>query len=186
VEIKVIDDFLSLDKVEELEQMIIHNTKFPWFYQEQVTFKNEDLNETQPWNWYQTHKFYEDDKVNSPYYNKIRDIFFPHFNDLQSLIRIKANFYPHTETLREHLPHSDYNFSHRAAIFSLNTCDGFTRMKDGTKIDSVKNRIIFFDGHTSHNSSTTTTSPVRWNLNFNYLSITDSLNLKQRVGFSDY
>ena len=172
--IEVIDDFLSLDEVEELEQMIIYNDRFPWFYQEKVAVKN--LTETQPWNWYQTHIFYTHDEVRSDYYDKICDIFFPYFNDLRSLLRIKANFYPHTEILREHLSHIDYDFSCRAAIFSLNTCDGFTRMVDGTKIDSVKNRIVFFEGHTSHNSSTTTTSPVRWNINFNYLNTTDSIN----------
>ena len=112
---------------------------------------------------------YVDNQSRSKYYDKIVDIFLSKFNDLKALLRIKANFYPHTETLREHLPHTDYEFEHTAAIFSLNTCDGFTRMEDGTKIDSVKNRIVFFDGSTSHNSSTTTSAPVRWNLNFNYL-----------------
>ena len=173
--IEVIDNFLPLNEVEELQHLIIHSVRFPWFYQEQVAIKN--LTETQPWNWYQTHVFYTANEVRSSYYDRIWDIFFPCFKrDFQSLLRIKANFYPHTETLREHLPHTDYDFSHRAAIFSLNTCDGFTRMEDGTKIDSVKNRIVFFDGYTSHNSSTTTTSSARWNLNFNYLSITDSIN----------
>ena len=57
--IEVIDDFLSLDEVEELEQIIIHTDRFPWFYQEQVAIKN--LTETQPWNWYQTHIFYTGD-----------------------------------------------------------------------------------------------------------------------------
>ena len=165
--IEVIDNFLPLNEVEELQHLIIHSVRFPWFYQEQVAIKN--ISETQPWNWYQTHIMYIDNQSRSKYYDKIADMFLPKFDNLKSLLRIKANFYPHTETLREHLPHTDYDFSHRAAIFSLNTCDGFTRMEDGTKIDSVKNRIVFFDGSASHNSSTTTSSPVRWNLNFNYL-----------------
>ena len=31
------------------------------------------------------------------------------------------------------------------AIFSLNTCDGYTKFKDGTKVESVANRIVIFD-----------------------------------------
>ena len=165
--IEVIDNFLPLDEVEELQHLIIHSARFPWFYQEQVAVKN--LSAIQSWNWYQTHIMYVDNQSRSKYYDKIVDIFLSKFNDLKALLRIKANFYPHTETLREHLPHTDYEFEHTAAIFSLNTCDGFTRMEDGTKIDSVKNRIVFFDGSTTHNSSTTTSDRVRWNLNFNYL-----------------
>ena len=111
----------------------------------------------------------KDNRILSPHYEGIADIFLPKFEDLRSLLRIKTNFYPHTETLREHLPHTDYKFEHTAAIFSVNTCDGFTRMKDGTKVDSVENRIVFFDGSQLHNSSTTTTNPMRCNINFNYL-----------------
>ena len=165
--IKVIDDFLPLDEVEELKHLIIDSVSFPWFYQEQVAIQNGS--ETQLWNWYQTHTLYVNNQSRSNHYDKIADIFLPKFDDLKALIRIKANFYPHTEILREHLPHTDYEFKHTAAIFSLNTCDGFTRIKDDTKIESIKNRIVFFDGSTTHNSSTTTSDRVRWNLNFNYL-----------------
>ena len=167
MEIKVIDDFLPENEIDELHEIMIHNHSFPWYYQDKVAIKNEVPDH--PWNWYQTHILYVDNQVRSPHYHDVSKFFLPRFNELRSLLRIKANFYPHTETLREHLPHTDYEFEHTAAIFSVNTCDGFTRMKDGTKIDSVRNRIVFFDGSTTHNSSTTTSAPVRWNLNFNYL-----------------
>ena len=51
-------------------------------------------------------------------------------------MRIKINFYPYTDTVKEHQPHFDYDFDHYGAIFSLNTCNGFTRLKDGSKFDS--------------------------------------------------
>ena len=167
--VKIIDDFLPLNVFEELKYSIIDNRlpDFPWYFQGQVAVKN--VSKVQPWNWYQTHVLYLDNHVRSDHYNKIADIFLPRLEGLKSLIRIKANFYPNTEIIREHLPHTDYDFTHTAAIFSLNTCDGFTRMEDGTKVDSVANRIVFFDGSLPHNSSTTTTSSARWNINFNYL-----------------
>ena len=94
---------------------------------------------------------------------------FQKYGSVKSLLRIKLNFYPHTETLKEHGQHVDYDFSCYGAIFSLNTCDGFTRLNDGTKIDSVENRILFFDPSLKHNSTTTTNSSGRWNINFNFL-----------------
>ena len=86
-----------------------------------------------------------------------------------SLLRIKGNFYPHTETLKEHAGHRDYLYSNTGALYSLNTCDGFTKLYDGTKIDSVANRMLIFDASTVHNSSTTTTAAARFNINFNFL-----------------
>ena len=164
--VEVVDNFLPLNEFYNIRSIIV-SADFPWHYQGRVAVEN--MTEDQPWNWYQTHLVYVDNHARSKYYDKIAEIFLPKFEDLKALIRIKANFYPNTETLREHLPHTDYEFEHTAAIFSLNTCDGFTRIKDDTKIESVKNRIVFFDGSTTHNSSTTTSDRVRWNLNFNYL-----------------
>ena len=88
---------------------------------------------------------------------------------IKALIRIKVNFYPHSKELIEHAPHTDDTFSHMGAVFSLNTCDGFTRLSDGSIIDSVENRIVFFDASTSHNSTTTTTDIGRYNINFNFI-----------------
>ena len=87
----------------------------------------------------------------------------------RSLLRVKVNFYPYSEKLIEHAPHTDYDFSHTGAVLSLNTCDGFTRLSDNSIVDSVENRIVFFDASTTHNSTTTTTSIGRYNINFNFL-----------------
>ena len=65
--------------------------------------------------------------------------------------------------------HIDYNFSHSGAILSLNTCDGYTKLEDGTKIDSVANRILLFDPGEEHASTTTTNVSARFNINMNYI-----------------
>ena len=81
-----------------------------------------------------------------------------------------ANIYLNNSVgIGEHPQHIDYGFQHTAAVFSLNTCDGFTRLADGTKIDSVANRIVFFDGSSQHNSTTCTNQKGRFNINFNFL-----------------
>ena len=76
--------------------------------------------------------------------------------------------FPNTEKLHEHGMHVDYDYPHKAAILSINTCDGYTKLEDGTKIDSVANRMLIFDGSTLHTSTNTTDQTVRININFNY------------------
>ena len=55
------------------------------------------------------------------------------------------------------------------ALLSLNTCDGYTKLKDGTKIDSVANRVLLFDPCEEHCSTTTTNVKARFNINVNYI-----------------
>ena len=81
---------------------------------------------------------------------------------------MKINAYPYTEEVHEHNNHIDYSFKHNAAIFSLNTCDGYTKLKNGKKIESVENRLLKFDPSIEHCSTTTTNDLARFNININY------------------
>jgi hypothetical protein len=89
--------------------------------------------------------------------------------EIKSLMRIKANCYPSKEKLVVHPPHTDFDFSHKGAIISLNTCDGGTVLEDGTMIDSVANRVLFFDPGRPHSSTTCTNDKARFNINVNWL-----------------
>ena len=88
---------------------------------------------------------------------------------MRCLIKIRVNYFPNTNTLHEYIPHTDCPFSHTAALLSLNTCDGYTKLVDGTKIDSVANRVLFLDAGEEHNGTTTTNANARFNLVVNYL-----------------
>ena len=66
------------------------------------------------------------------------------------------------------IKHIDFDFSHKGAILYINSCNGYTKLEDGTKIDSVANRILFFDPSTPHCSTTTSDTTARFNINFNY------------------
>ena len=170
MDVKVIDDFLSQEEFEEVRDLIVFNWDFDCYFQKEVNGAGTDCTKDF-WNWYGTHMFYNKDSPADDCHI-LYDKFIPRFKEMgifRSLMRIKGNFYPHTETLREHAPHIDYEFSHTGALYSLNTCDGFTKLYDGTKIDSVANRILIFDASTIHNSSTTTNSAGRFNINFNFL-----------------
>jgi hypothetical protein len=64
--------------------------------------------------------------------------------------------------------HIDYKYKHNGAIFSINTNNGGTILKDGTKIDSVENRILFFNPSEEHDSENCTDEKTRINININY------------------
>ena len=123
--------------------------------------------EIQDWKlFYLVHMIY-DHTIVSPFFNNIISPF-DNLLDIKTLIRIKINMYPNTETMKEHGMHSDSPFPHKAGILSINTCNGYTKLEDGTKIDSVANRMLLFDASRPHTPSTTTDQTVRVNINFNY------------------
>ena len=76
--------------------------------------------------------------------------------------------YLKTNKIHEHGKHVDCEFNHNGFLFYLNTNNGFTRLKNGTKIDSIENRGLYFDAGEEHNSSTCTNMDRRLNINFNY------------------
>ena len=163
---KVIDNFLNDDDLNDIKDNLF---KSPLYYQKTVAGMNDS---DSYWDFYFSDVLYIHHKPRSDVFDNVYNMFIPKFQKygtFKSLLRIKLNFYPHTETLKEHGPHVDYDFSCYGAIFSLNTCDGFTRLNDGTKIDSVENRLLVFDPSLKHNSTTTTNSSGRWNINFNFL-----------------
>ena len=162
----VIDNFLNDDDLNIVKDDLF---KAPLYLQNRVSGENDS---NSYWDYYFSHSIYMNNKPQSTVFDNIYNIFIPKFEkygSIKSLLRIKLNIYPYTETLKEHAQHIDYEFSSYGAVFSLNTCDGFTRLHDGTKIDSVENRILFFDPSLKHNSTTTTNSSARWNINFNFL-----------------
>ena len=177
MDVRVIDNFLPEEDFKELQDLIVFNYDFPLYFQKSVNSYqgNPQVSAEEPWNWYAIHILYCDGNygdISKNYYEGIFKLFVPHLKKTgmyRSMMRMKVNMYPGTETLREHYPHADYPFAHNAGLFSLNTCDGFTKLVDGTKIDSVENRMLLFDGSSLHNSSTTTNAPARFNINFNFL-----------------
>ena len=168
MELNIIDDFLSHEDHRQLKNLIVFNQNFPLHFQREVS---GDKKHRENWDWYATHTFYHQDHPCSPYTNDICNYFIPKcmkMDIFKSLMRIRVNFYPYTNRVKEHSPHVDYKFSHYAAIYCLNTCDGFTRI-GREKVKSVANRMYFFDGSVEHNSSTTSDDCGRYNLNFNFL-----------------
>jgi hypothetical protein len=124
------------------------------------------------WSWYMINMLYSMDTPQNEICGKIYEMFVPKFKELanfKTMIRIKINAYPYTNVVKEHKEHIDFNYEHIGAVFSLNTCDGYTKFSDGTKVESVANRIVFFDASKYHQSTTTSNAKLRYNINFNFL-----------------
>ena len=158
---KIIDNFLDKEDFITLKNSII-NEEFSWYFQDLINANHGKNDST----CYFTHLIYEH-TPNSPIYSIVFDLFFNKLK-MKSLLRIKCNCFPSTEKVRINKKHCDYTFKNNGAVFSLNTCDGFTSLEDGTKIDSIENRLLLFDANKPHASSTCTNAKARFNINFNY------------------
>ena len=160
---KIIDNALSKDYFDELQKMIMSDT-FPWFFADSVALKNEPDN-----HFYFTHTFYNSQRPNSDYFDKLLPLLNGDVLNIKAMIRIKANCYTQTHELVSHGVHADMEFKHKGAILYINKNNGFTVLHDGTKIESVPNRILLFDSSMPHNSTTCTDAKCRFNINFNYM-----------------
>ena len=135
---KIIDNYLNQKDFLNIKNTL-ESSDFPWYYQ-----KNGKSS------------FYH---IVKPILNKL---------NVKALIRIKCNIYPRTEKLEIHKPHFDYTYKHKGAIFYVNTNDGKTILDKNKQIDSVENRLLLFEPHFLHKSTSTTNAKVRININFNY------------------
>jgi hypothetical protein len=184
VDYKIIDDFLPQKQFQDIQSYLMNDVKnisdidkkkYPpvgWAYNPNVVasthykgLNNPNSSSQNVKHFYMVHMVYLVN-VLSPLYDKLRSIL--NKLDVKALIRIKCNLYPNSETIYEHESHTDFPFSHKSAILSINTCDGYTKLNDGTKIGSVANRILLFDGSIPHQSTTTSDTTARFNINFNY------------------
>jgi len=161
--IEVRDNFLSSEELQFVKDTILSDT-FPLFWNDRVIEQTGD----EPHLYYLTHVLFEMPMgANSPAYSKLFPIFEQKMK-VKALQRMKVNFYPHSYKLYEHGYHFDKIYPHKGALFSLNTCDGYTKFETGEQIESVENRMMFFDPSISHTSSNTTNAKRRININFNY------------------
>jgi len=177
---KVVDNFLPEGTFQILQNNILNpQTGFQWSFFPSVSHKQSDDGV------YFVHIFYGDPFItpggNEHFKNGISCYYYDFIFDtikcmmttddeweLKSLMRCKANLYTQTPEIKEHDWHCDRTFSHKGAILYINNNDGYTILEDGTKIESVANRMLFFDPSIKHRSTTCTDKLCRLNINFNY------------------
>lgn len=155
---KVIKNFLKKEEFNLIKNVIIGNN-FPYFFSNEVADKKDNKN------FYFYHILYDDNLPKSNYFSLIK----PLINKLNtlSIIRAKVNCFPKSEKLIKYNKHVDFNFSHKGAIYYLNTCDGGTYIGDKF-IPSIENQILLFDSSILHQSTNCTDQKCRFNININY------------------
>ena len=163
---QVNQNFLEEKYISSVVKDLVWNPNFPWYFLEEVN--SNQTEEQYKTHWYGSHTGYINDTPLSDLHRGMIKAM-KKIPDFHTTLKVKANFYPQTHEIIEHARHVDYEFECKGAILSLNTCDGFTRLEDGTKIPSIRNQMLLFDASKEHNSSTTTNAKGRFNININYL-----------------
>ena len=157
IKYEIIDNFLKKENFDFLKKIIISN-RFPVYATEDPNL--EDLNFT--------HTLYDIDRgIKSTYFDMVYENLIQYLKP-KHIMRSKVNCYPRTKRNITHKFHSDYKFSHKGALLSLNTCNGSTKIKRQGKIKSIENRLIKFDPGEPHASVSCTNQRCRWNIIVNY------------------
>jgi hypothetical protein len=175
--VEIEDNCLSIDNFKKITDLILGDKFFqiPWYYNPIVDYPDEtdDLDKFQF-----VHIFYD----NSPLYvSPLMKQLNPILDTIQpvSVYRIKANLLTKTSNIIENEFHIDINGMSdekikqwTTSIFYANTNDGFTEFEDGTKVESVANRMVTFPANLKHRGTSCTDEKRRVVINFNYYSKT--------------
>jgi hypothetical protein len=156
----VIDNFLPKEYFKVIKDLFTDNDNFHWHLKNFVA--KEDAND----GFFFQHVFFEGNKINSDAFGHFEMM----LNKMQckALLRLKANLYTKTPEIVKHGEHVDYDFPHRGALLFINTNNGLTILEDGTEIESVENRMVFFNSAAPHRSTTCSDENYRITLNINY------------------
>jgi len=168
--ISIIDNFLAEEEFINLRDTISAQD-FPWNFSPILVQQSEKLSPG-----FFTHPVYGSNVPCSQLYPLFLPILDKKLNVAVSL-RIKIN-------LNTRLPepyisdfHSDVFYFEKdmaakwtTSIFYINTNNGYTELEeDGTKIESVANRLVSFPANTKHRAVTQTDEQRRLVINFYYL-----------------
>ena len=157
---KVIKNLLRPDVFKQMQELVFSND-FPLFYVPTVGSKTDRSD------FMFQHMLFYDNKQNSEHYNHLVSPILGKL-DFNFLIRAKLNCYTKKEKFIYTDLHTDFGDPHYVALFSLNTCNGFTYFEDTKeKVPSVENQVCIFDGKRSHCSVAQTDTDLRINININ-------------------
>lgn len=171
--IEIIDDYLSLDDYGTLYNYWIGNYDNGDIANSCVWAFNDGISAPGDGHFQFVHQIFAKHNIISPAFNIVKPII--EREDMVAIARIKANSICRTDSLIvfDWAFHCDFDprMEHMTtAIYYINTCDGYTLFEDGTKIDSVANRLVKFPANLKHTGTTCTDTNRRILINFNYFS----------------
>jgi len=162
--LEIIDDFLKKEDFLIIKNQLL-GSNFDWYYNEKVVAESKEKSDFQF-----THILYNDYAprktiiIVKPILDKLNPL---------SLLRIKCNLLPRANKIIEHGFHVDYDLNVNnlyTAIYYVNTCNGYTKFKNGKKVKSIENRIVIFKSNLEHTGTTCTDEQVRVVINFNFIN----------------
>jgi len=164
---RVIDNYLSEEEADKIKDQLM-SVEFPWYYNKDIIYGSAGLREERLNNFQFTHNFYSNYTPNSSYFEILKPLLFK--LNIVSIIRIKSNLLTKTDKVIEYEKHIDQekNVNYKVAIYYINTCNGYTKIKN-KKIHSKKNRILLFDGKEEHLGSSCSDQNRRVIININYI-----------------
>jgi hypothetical protein len=188
---EVIDDFLEQEDFDEIQNLMMGD-EFAWFFKYRyyanagdIYYANventlesfpKDENELDQFQF--VHTFYDMGLPRSQFMQQMQRF----MDALQpaSMLRINANLLTRLPTLIQNPFHSDLQLllqekeqkQWTTSIFYVNSNDGYTLFEDGTKVESVANRMLIFPAHMKHTGTSCTDQQTRVVINFNYYKST--------------
>ena len=175
---KVIDNFLNQEEFNKLRNNMIDDS-FPWFFRDRYYEKiGQPLSTMEPpkpeLDEFQfVHVFYEAHMSHSPYIEHLDCIL--QLLQPASIMKIRANLITRLPNIVENPFHSDLTELSEeqqkqwtTSIFYINTNNGYTVFEDGTKVESVANRMLTFPANMKHTGTSCTNIQTRILINFNY------------------
>ena len=164
---KIEDNFLDQEKFDEL-QTIMMSDHIDWHYYNDGEFKHTNSDY-----FMFVHLFFLG-ATSSASFIHLRPIL--EKIDPISVRRIKANLLTRTLKIVKKIFHVDMpdTMSEEklkqwtTSILYINTNNGYTEFEDGTKVESVENRMVTFPGDIKHRGTSCTDEKTRVVFNFNY------------------
>ena len=168
-EIEVHDNYLSETDFYQLENLLLKNGNFPYFFSDSKVSDGDEFAQF-------IHQFYDGQTINSNFFDNLHPIL-DKLNPV-SLITIKANLQLKDTEIRVTGMHNDITRGYsdfrepienqKTGILYMNTNNGKTVFEDGEHIESVKNRMIIFPASKRHAGTTHTDTICRCLINFNW------------------
>jgi hypothetical protein len=160
---KIIDNFLTTTQHKDLYDLLLTSKNFPWFYNPTIVGTDSEK-ETE----YQfTHLFYINGEITSTAFSLVEPIL-EKLNTL-TILRIKANLSPRTIKNIESGYHVDTFEKSKTIVYYINSNNGYTKFKNGDKVESIENRLLIFNSDMLHTGASCTDEKVRSVINFNII-----------------
>ena len=166
-----IDNFLGKKEFDELQKLLM-SSEMPWYYCPGIDYKDDE-------NKFQFFYIFYDPHYPFLLFDKLEPIISTIIPT--AIVRIKANLITRTPKIVENEYHHDISsfddenrktiFPEKlkqltTSIFYVNNNNGYTIFEDGTKVESVANRLVTFPANMKHTGTSCSDEKIRIVINF--------------------